>query len=322
LQDSKLICGIRDEEFARQIEAAISPVLNQQPTFANNTEENMDLDTQQSSDEESESILDDESRNDGEDIASPLADDATSQPEPSTSYQVEPQMSQQNAAYRNPFIQSNVQIQGDAPMRLVCPQCQRDRSGHRYLRCLFCGHHGTPMLRPQEVPTPAVPLPLPQNFGFAMGGSYVTPATYMQQSMDIARQIGQHVGEAWKNLYQGTNSPRAGQGTSSSPVNLDSSPPRYATPVPLLNNGWQAAYPGPIGNPYNFPQPPQIPIIRMPAYDMPVPSLTNDELKDLLQNIRPDEEIKVEDPDSHIPGLSRRLRLMKHQRVCTHFLPG
>lgn len=282
----------------------------------------MDLDTQQSSDEESESILDDESRNDGEDIASPLADDATSQPEPSTSYQVEPQMSQQNAAYRNPFIQSNVQIQGDAPMRLVCPQCQRDRSGHRYLRCLFCGHHGTPMLRPQEVPTPAVPLPLPQNFGFAMGGSYVTPATYMQQSMDIARQIGQHVGEAWKNLYQGTNSPRAGQGTSSSPVNLDSSPPRYATPVPLLNNGWQAAYPGPIGNPYNFPQPPQIPIIRMPAYDMPVPSLTNDELKDLLQNIRPDEEIKVEDPDSHIPGLSRRLRLMKHQRVCTHFLPG
>ena len=322
MQDSKLICGIRDEEFARQIEAAISPVLNQQPTFANNTEENMDLDTQQSSDEESESILDDESRNDEEDIASPLAEDATSQPEPSTSYQVEPQMPQQNVAYRNPFIQSNVQIQGDAPMRLACPQCHRDRSGHRYLRCVFCGHHGTPMLRPQEVLTPAVPPPLPQNFGFAMGGSYVAPATYMQQSMDIARQIGQHVGEAWKHLYQGTPSPRAGQGTSSSPINLDSSPTRYAPPVPLLNNGWQAAYPGPIRNPYNFPQPPQIPMMRMPAYDMPVPSLTNDELKDLLQNIRPDEEIKVEDPDSHIPGLSRRLRLMKHQRVCTHFLSG
>jgi hypothetical protein len=39
------------------------------------------------------------------------------------------------------------------------------------------------------------------------------------------------------------------------------------------------------------------------------------EIKDLLANIRPDEDIKVEDKDSIIQGLARHMRLMKHQQV-------
>jgi len=45
-----------------------------------------------------------------------------------------------------------------------------------------------------------------------------------------------------------------------------------------------------------------------------------DEIKELLANIRPDEEIKTEDKDAIVPGLARNMRLMKHQQARRPFI--
>ena len=52
-----------------------------------------------------------------------------------------------------------------------------------------------------------------------------------------------------------------------------------------------------------------------PSYDWNVPGLSTEEIKDLLSNIRPDEDIKVEDKDAIIEGMALQMRLMKHQQV-------
>src|SRR5436305_3541833 len=48
--------------------------------------------------------------------------------------------------------------------------------------------------------------------------------------------------------------------------------------------------------------------------DYAVPGLAAEEIKDLLSNIRPDEDIKLDD-DVVIPGLAPHVRLMKHQQA-------
>ena len=45
-----------------------------------------------------------------------------------------------------------------------------------------------------------------------------------------------------------------------------------------------------------------------------------DEIKELLANIRPDEEIKTEDKDAIVPGLAPNMRLMKHQQARPRFI--
>ena len=52
-----------------------------------------------------------------------------------------------------------------------------------------------------------------------------------------------------------------------------------------------------------------------PSYDWNVPGPSTEEIKDLLSNIRPDEDIKVEDKDAIIEGMAPQMRLMKHQQV-------
>jgi len=47
---------------------------------------------------------------------------------------------------------------------------------------------------------------------------------------------------------------------------------------------------------------------------------STDEIKELLANIRPDEEIKTEDKDAIVPGLARNMRLMKHQQARPTFI--
>ena len=307
--DQYLICGIRDEEFARQIEATISPVQSQQSTFANISEANMNLDTEHYSDEGPESIMDTESRIGDETSPDPFSEDATS---PSAnSYLVESQASQHNDVSQNLFPQPTVQnVNDDRPLMVVCPECYQSRSGPRYPVCFACGNQEVPILQLQEVVPPTVTNPVTyvnQNFSTSTQlpdlAAILRTHLHQQQQRTAQRQALQQVSAAA--LAHGR------PGTSSNPFNLDSLP-RFSTPTGLLNNGWQPAFGNPSPVSLNLPNG----IYRQPyPYNTAIPNLTNDELKDLLQNIRPDEEIEVEDPDSHIPGLSRRLHLMKHQRV-------
>jgi hypothetical protein len=80
----------------------------------------------------------------------------------------------------------------------------------------------------------------------------------------------------------------------------------------LLNNGWPVP-----GAPYGRATGPAsyLPNIVTPLYDYNVPAPSNDEIKELLSNIRPDEEIKIEDKDAIIPGMAKHMRLMKHQQM-------
>ena len=60
---------------------------------------------------------------------------------------------------------------------------------------------------------------------------------------------------------------------------------------------------------------PSQPSYMYPSYDWNVPGPSTEEIKDLLSNIRPDEEIKVEDKDAILDGMAPQMRLMKHQQV-------
>jgi SNF2 family DNA or RNA helicase len=80
-----------------------------------------------------------------------------------------------------------------------------------------------------------------------------------------------------------------------------------------MNNGWPGPFPNPFASQSTSYDPARY-LSRIP-YDYPVPNPSADEIKDLLANIRPDEDIKVEDTDAIIPGLAEHMRLMKHQQM-------
>ena len=115
-------------------------------------------------------------------------------------------------------------------------------------------------------------------------------------------------------------------GTSSNPISLDSPPhlqthfqkPTFIPPVPSvlnLNNGWGGGYQQPVPKPSSQGAVPSQPGYMYPSYDWNVPGPSTEEIKDLLSNIRPDEDIKVEDKDAIIDGMAPQMRLMKHQQV-------
>jgi hypothetical protein len=66
--------------------------------------------------------------------------------------------------------------------------------------------------------------------------------------------------------------------------------------------------------PHAFPAP----LAQAAPYDQYYGPPSSDEIKELLANIRPDEEIEIEDKDAIVAGLAKNTRLMKHQQV--HFL--
>ena len=119
----------------------------------------------------------------------------------------------------------------------------------------------------------------------------------------------------------------SGTGTSFSPIKLGDSPPQSRFPqtnslfphitlppsIPIVNNGWPTSYPNLNGSQANDPVGYLRHIHHQRDYSYANP--TTDEIKDLLANIRPDEEFKVEDKDAIIPGLAKHMRLMKHQQV-------
>jgi hypothetical protein len=150
---------------------------------------------------------------------------------------------------------------------------------------------------------------------------------YLQQVAMIQRQrqlLQQRQNQArfqpWSN--QGYNS---GVGTSSNPINLGDSPLVQTPPIhfplpnlpqltpPVLNGGWPTGYQNPFAS-----QPARDPAHYLQSYDYPVPNPSAEEIKDLLANIRPDEDIKVEDKDAIIPGMASHMRLMKHQQVVSY----
>jgi hypothetical protein len=139
--------------------------------------------------------------------------------------------------------------------------------------------------------------------------------------------------QQWLSQQQQINGPSSnfsGFGTSSNPIALDDDSvpvlqnytqvPTYGIPHaplvnnPFLNNGWSAQQNPFTQSPSVKIEPPQY-LNRVPAYDYPVPNPSQDDIKELLANIRPDEDIKVEDTDAIIPGLASHMRLMKHQQV-------
>ena len=121
-----------------------------------------------------------------------------------------------------------------------------------------------------------------------------------------------------------------GLGTSSNPIDLEN-PSRTTGPSTyrpsyqsfralassigsaLLNKGWPVPGQTPQSN-QTF-DPASYLNITPSAYDYTVPAPSTEEIKELLSNIRPDEEIKVEDEDAIIPGLAKHMRLMKHQQM-------
>ena len=122
----------------------------------------------------------------------------------------------------------------------------------------------------------------------------------------------------------GIHAYNSGVGTSSNPISIGDSPPLIRTPPipslpqltpPVLNGGWPTGFPNPFTS-----QPARDPSHYLQSYDYHVPNPSAEEIKDLLANIRPDEDIKVEDKDAIIAGMAPHMRLMKHQQVVLYFM--
>ena len=143
---------------------------------------------------------------------------------------------------------------------------------------------------------------------------------YLQQVREAHRIQQLHRGLPYMQTGIGT-------GTSSNPINIIDSPPQTRNPqsnthiptfslpqsLSALNNGWPVNIPNPFAGPSTSNDPAQY--LSRIAYDYAVPNPSADEIKELLSNIRPDEEIKVEDKDAIIPGMAGHMRLMKHQQM-------
>lgn len=96
------------------------------------------------------------------------------------------------------------------------------------------------------------------------------------------------------------------RGTSSNPIDLD---PPHSSPA-LETHTFQSRHTHEIPSPSQSTSTPNPPI---PDHEGPEQSA--DEIKDLLSNIRPDEDIKVENRNPIIEGLAKDTKLMKHQLV-------
>jgi hypothetical protein len=119
-------------------------------------------------------------------------------------------------------------------------------------------------------------------------------------------------------------------GSASNPLTINDSPPLQKTiqqlPTPpgawpmtslppllaqqlfrLQNHTSQTGYPNPLIQPGAVP--------NYPTYDYHFGNPSSEEIKELLANIRPDEEIETDDKDAIVPGLAKNMRLMKHQQV-------
>jgi hypothetical protein len=117
-----------------------------------------------------------------------------------------------------------------------------------------------------------------------------------------------------------------GFGTPSNPIDVSDSPPQQRvlqtnTMIPNFsflggppNNGWPTPLNPFAGPSSSKPVDPAQYLSRIP-YDYNVPNPSQDEIKELLANIRPDEDIKLEDKDAIVAGLAPNMRLMKHQQM-------
>jgi hypothetical protein len=180
---------------------------------------------------------------------------------------------------------------------------------------LFAQHPANPhVARPQQ------PQPNQSTYNLLQLQWAQQQQQYLQQAKEARRIQQLHRGLP----YMQTG---IGSGTSSNPINIIDSPPQTRNPqsnthIPTfslpqslapLNNGWPVNIPNPFAGPSTSNDPAQY--LSRIAYDYAVPNPSADEIKELLSNIRPDEEIKVEDKDAIIPGMAGHMRLMKHQQM-------
>jgi hypothetical protein len=144
--------------------------------------------------------------------------------------------------------------------------------------------------------------------------SPITPAPVVPQTRPIRKPLS--VAQRLQGLHLGKQNDFTGWGTRSDPVVLneptygDASARRNFSLPPLLSPISAAPPPG-----FRFRSRHGLPYLkRARRGDRSAPNLTAVDIKSLLSNIRPDEEIKV-DQDATIPGLAPHIRLMRHQLV-------
>jgi hypothetical protein len=189
-------------------------------------------------------------------------------------------------------------------------------------------HQFLPTMAPQSFPnSPSDPWFIAQQ-----QRAYGNPLTLQGRQLAHVQQLarGAHMANiALQDQFrQQTNMAMAytGFGTPSNPIDVTDSPPQqrvlqtntmipnFTLPGGPLNNGWPTPLNPFAGPSSSKPVDPAQYLSRLP-YDYNVPNPSQDEIKELLANIRPDEDIKLEDKDAIVSGLAPNMRLMKHQQM-------
>jgi len=135
----------------------------------------------------------------------------------------------------------------------------------------------------------------------------MTPAPVAPQTRPIREPLS--VAQRLQRLHLDKQNDFTGFGTRSDPVVLNDSTYGDASAPPMFSSVSAAPPPG-----FRFRSTHGVPYLKRAGRgDRSAPNPAVD-IKTLLSNIRPDEEIKV-DEDATIPGLAPHIRLMKHQLV-------
>jgi hypothetical protein len=232
---------------------------------------------------------------------------------------------------------------------MTCPNCGTETGAHASV-CWGCSNTLTPVAQATQAQSPwTSPFAAPAPNQFAAQQASLEQARQWSAPFlaspiaavdpDHARRLREFMLQQQRQQQQNwfanqqqlnrTSSNSSGFGTSSNPIALDDDTvpvlqnhtqfPSFGIPRaplinnPFLNNGW-TPQPNPFAPSMPIKMDPSQYLNRVP-YDYPVPNPSQDDIKELLANIRPDEDIKIEDTDAIIPGLASHMRLMKHQQV-------
>lgn len=278
------------------------------------------------------------------DMERPIAgndDDKTTRFDTLPSYPQTPVVGSSSSPFQTPVRNGGV---------MTCPNCGTETRAHATV-CWGCSYSLTPAAQDTQAHSPwtsPFAAPAPNQFAAQQASpeqarqwnapfpaSQISPVDpdngrRLREFMLQQQQQQQHLNwVANRQQLNGTSSNSSGFGTSSNPIALDDDTvpvlqnhtqfPSFGIPRaplvnnPFLNNGW-TPQPNPFAPPMPIKMDPSQYLNRVP-YNYAVPNPSQDEIKELLANIRPDEDIKIEDTDAIIPGLASHMRLMKHQQV-------
>jgi hypothetical protein len=169
----------------------------------------------------------------------------------------------------------------------------------RLRRRLLLPPEGRPQITPQRRGGDSAPTSV--NAGSA---GQPTPLTFGQ-----AIQLGHRL----RGLNLDRSNTFIGSGTRSDPLVINEQPPKPASTQSHLFPPLQTSTTG-LFSDFLFGD--QQLLHRIGRSDPLAPNLTADGIRNLVSNIRPDEDIHV-NQDANIGGLAPQVRLMKHQLVTT-----